>query len=357
MASQRRNHYIPRFLLNGFCSRREGRKRWIWQFPKGEQPREISTRDAAVRAWFYGKRDSRIEDDLARLEDSASRAIDAIRGGADCSGYTEVLQVFTGLLAFRTRALRDHFIDVGVDLMDRFAESAADGNMERAVKHSLAVELDTHLEEARRRLPPEFRETLDAILAQPHGREILRGGIMAELEAVGIAGLMRSTLGRSAVSQTLSGSVVDGQLRGIQKLLSSGEGPASFAPSVWQTLRCPEPRFVLGDCCVVAQDGAGSFGLLPRFGNTWTQLFLPISSSVVVVASRDTMLRIPTFEVINRASAELSHAYIYSCEDSKTSRELATRIGIGEPFIAKDDIEGLIADVWRDLGADPSDTS
>ena len=65
---QKRNHYIPRLLLNRFASRAEGDKHWVWQSGQGGQSREISTRDAAVGSHFYGALDTGVEQALAKVE-------------------------------------------------------------------------------------------------------------------------------------------------------------------------------------------------------------------------------------------------------------------------------------------------
>ena len=65
---QKRNHYIPRMLLNRFASRTEGKKHWIWQTGQDGQSREISTRDAAVGSLFYGESSTGVERALSEVE-------------------------------------------------------------------------------------------------------------------------------------------------------------------------------------------------------------------------------------------------------------------------------------------------
>lgn len=85
MPDRRRNHFIPRFLLNRFASRRKDSKAWIWQISQDGSAVEISTRDAAVATDFYGGPETGVEDAFAEAETEFSRTLAAIeRGGLAC---------------------------------------------------------------------------------------------------------------------------------------------------------------------------------------------------------------------------------------------------------------------------------
>jgi hypothetical protein len=65
-----RHHVIPRFLQKGFASRIEDKKVFTYQYRKGLEPAERSTKDLGVERHFYGRNgEPNVDDKITLLED------------------------------------------------------------------------------------------------------------------------------------------------------------------------------------------------------------------------------------------------------------------------------------------------
>jgi hypothetical protein len=67
---KKRNHYVPRVILNRFASYRDEKRKVykIWNYRKDGTSKEISTKDAALGVYFYGKEDAVLEDQFGKVE-------------------------------------------------------------------------------------------------------------------------------------------------------------------------------------------------------------------------------------------------------------------------------------------------
>ena len=120
MSPQRkRNHVIPKFLLNRFSSRQNGNKHWIWQIERSGKPKEVSTRDAAVSNYFYGGQETGVEDAFANVEGRFSALLRSLDWGDPPMNHSEDLRLFVWTLAARTQAVRGQVSGMANDLLDQ----------------------------------------------------------------------------------------------------------------------------------------------------------------------------------------------------------------------------------------------
>jgi hypothetical protein len=86
---------------------------------------------------------------------------------------------------------------------------------------------------------------------------------------------------------------------------------------------------------VVARAEDGSLGSLFRAGKDWREIYLPISSRQVLVATRAPTGTSLDNAAINRASAEFALRYIYASRTGPEVDDLQTVIGTGEPLMSQ----------------------
>ena len=116
----RRNHYIPRFLLSRFASRRLGKKSWIGQVDR-TNTREISTKDAAVSHDFYGRPDTGLENALSLLEGRLAASIAALEAGQLTRANDDDLRTLVWNMVFRGKASREQLADTGARVAENLA--------------------------------------------------------------------------------------------------------------------------------------------------------------------------------------------------------------------------------------------
>src|SRR5690606_5579610 len=90
----------------------------------------------------------------------------------------------------------------------------------------------------------------------------------------------------SGVDKAL-GAAKKGQINGLMQLLKEGVAPASFQPQEWIVLTSGSENVILGDIAAFASDASGKAAQVMVFGQQWSHIYLPISPSKVLVASRD----------------------------------------------------------------------
>lgn len=347
MADRRRNHFIPRFLLSRFASRREGRKSWVWQISRDGSGIEISTRDAAVAKDFYGGPVTGVEDDFEKAEQQYSQALSAIESGGKIEDYRDTLRELVWTLAIRTRALRHQFTETVANLTNKIVESVSSRSAQ-----------DTLIEGVRARLLGKFEEELSILPSELRAaarRDFERSKLHDEMLQA-IEDLVRSPFPQVAFGRirdmmrtqgVLEKAVEDGQIQGLSRLLNETRVPESFLPAQWELCKVEPPQaFILGDTCVVAVTGEGRACSLLQSNDTWEILYLPISRSRVLVAGRHILGTLWQPEEINRASAELSSSHIYCSEATDVTRGLASLIGNKAVFLSDAEISEIAESGW-----------
>ena len=340
-----RNHFIPRFLLNRFASRREGEKRWIWQLGPGSEPKEISTRDVAVESHFYGGSETGVETAFAAAESRFGAVLQALDRGEGATDHSDTLRALTWTLAIRTRALRKQFAETADQLVARLAESASSEEAREAFAREFRGQFDVLIDEMLAKLPIHQRE----LLKIPLVRELLMNLGEQHARSFDLRGLMVKFIAVVRSQESLSQSARKGQIRGLAQLLGEKGVPNSFAPSHW-SVRCVAPgRLILGDGCVVAASESHAAGSLFRLGNSWPSLYLPICPSALLVGKLNPADPELELEQVNRASAELSWSHIYSCRIDEQEAYLAHLVGSGAAFLTAEELSAVVDSAWSEL--------
>lgn len=346
MADRRRNHFIPRFLLARFASRRDGKKSWVWQVSQEGDALEISTRDAAVATDFYGGAETGVEDAFAEAEGEFARALSRIEKGDSIEDHEGTLRQLIWTLAIRTRALRQQFAKLAHGLTDKIVETASSPQAQDMLAEYMRAEFPRIMEKELSKFPPEERAAVNAVFSAPEIREEM-------LQAM--EGLMRSTFPKEIFGHIrdmvrdrgiLQEAAEKGQVEGLIRLLKDSKVPDSFSPSYWQVYKVAPHLMVLGDVCVVAVRADGTFGSLLQGVQEWETLYLPISPSAVLVAARRAPASLLDVEQINHASAGLSWSHLYSSKMSDWVRSLASTIGSIAPILSDQDISDLASESW-----------
>lgn len=240
---KRRNHFIPRFLLNRFASRIEGKKYWVWQVSPSDPPIEISTRDAAVAPRFYGNPESGIEDAFASVETRFGQTLIAIDAGESPQGHSEDLRQYVWTLAVRTRALREQFIALTDRFLIEFAESAHSQKARLVLARQLESAVDEQINGMFSKVP--FPQNNAA-------KKLFRRLAIKQAAALDPARMLTEFVNILRQQDVLGKAGSGGHLRALATLLKSGNTPDSVNPSHWQVMSAPPGSFVLGDACVFA---------------------------------------------------------------------------------------------------------
>lgn len=351
MAARERNHYIPRFLLKRFASRRNGKKSWVIQIDKSGLVVEPSTADVAVASYFYGQPETGVEDMLGEEETAFREILQKVSDGQDPNTLAQELKEHLWQMVIRTKSIRDQFVDAGTTLVsqviDTFSTQEARDTLVDYVNKNFETLMET---EIIAKLPRDQRPMARLMLRRPEAKAAAIQSMVSRMP-VSMAAFRQiwSEGGRNKLER----SAQDGQVRGIKNVIENNIVPDTFAPSTWMLLKSDSEDVVLGDVGVFGRDIQGKCGPLIQLGRDWDQLYLPISRSEVLVASK----RIPAVfmvpDEINAASARLSTRFVYSAVDTPAVRNLIPIIGADAEIISAAEISGLVTEGMTELKLNP----
>lgn len=326
----KRHHYLPQFLLSGFCHRVTGNDFYCWIYRQGQQSYETNIRNAGVEGYFYGKPEiSNLDEDITRVETGFAELTKKLRQMKVVAPHLKLeVSRLVVHLASRTKYVRSSFSS-GIDsLMSNMAEIAANPQKTQEL-----------LLNTIRKSP----ELIDRLIQEELDRRCLNEKLtleskqqlndLAHIYAPSL--IQRSLLRRNSFSQiiedrkkSLPNVIKSGHIRALEKSISSEERIKQLSHLSWEVLAFSNHSIVLGDVGIWAirleNDEPVAF--------TWAGkqieiVTLPLSHSHVLIGRSPDAKTMFTAEQINHISVSLSIEYFVSSENTPSREHLTTAIG------------------------------
>jgi hypothetical protein len=351
---KKRNHFIPRFLLNRFASRFDARKKkhWIWEIRSDAAPKEISTRDAALATHFYGRQHTGVENALGPIETRFRTVLVAIDSGRSPEEFADDLRHFVWLQAARTRALREQFGSAVESLLRGIATALPSRAGQSVLMAKIPKIVDETIEKELSKVPLAQRGVARSRLQSPLLRQMLFDLAAKQLTEPNLKAISDLLIGVMEQKDAVRHSMKKGQVRALSHLLESKQTPEMFRPKHWHLVTGEPASVVLGDCCVVAVSRDNETGVLVKFGESWKEIYLPISASSVLVASHNSAPPELNPVAINRLSAELAHSSIFASRIDADTTSLKDLIGKRKRVLSDDEIAELVSSAFADAEKD-----
>jgi len=345
MASRRRHHYVPRFLLRRFASRGTKRKHWVWLYRRGAEPVEVSTNDTAVSRDFYGDPDESLEDDFAVWESKFAAELSTAVAERDLSGLESDLDRFVAILALRTRTVRSG-ISGGLNaLLGDLATKVDHGERISLFDRYSDVELDDLIQRTILQLPLAQRLAVALAFEDPEVRARLRHSIREQMRSPEARALFSAVLHNLMQSTELATGIRASHNRTLHQLLADSSATTMLRDATWTLHRAGDTPLVLGDCVVVAVDGNGQTGSLIQLNQTWREVYLPVSSAAVCVASRKVGTPSLDSKQINEAMAAHSSDAFFASKRTNAVETLHCRVGLRSPLLSQEEVSQIAAKV------------
>lgn len=345
--AKKRNHYIPRYLLKHFASRREGKKAWVWVYRKADAPREVSVGDVGVASHFYGRPETGVEDGLVEIENQHSAIVTQLLAGEDPNAMGRPLCEAIWLMAVRTQNLRGTWDDMVTKGLDAMVESAGTESAARALKRQLDSSFDEELDTLLNQLGPMGDGIREQLVANPQLRDVILSTVAAELESLNLSEAFGSILNEAFEHKPKAKSMQDGHVRAMKKLLESNPVPDRLRSTRWQVFQYPGGGLVLGDGLVIAQDASGEVGHPIRFSNEWVRLMIPIASDTLLIATHEGANGAqPAAHEVNAHSVALSHSSFFADRSDERLAVLLQSLGTGVAGLPDDEIRQIVDDSW-----------
>src|SRR6185312_6922479 len=280
---KKRNHFVPRVLLNRFYSWRDIKKKKFktWCYQANGQVKEISTRDIALEKYFYGREDSILEDRLSSIESNLGNVLRDFDEKSSIKDHQEFLSQYALIQSFRTKAFRGVATETLKELLIARAQKT---NTENARKHFLEngrIEIQKLLSGLTEDQRLYLKAQLGGISAEQFAELYLQHAINS-----GALGEQLRVLINEAVHQ---GVIDDGLAQGHNKALFEISEDITrstvFKDCEWIPVHSANDEFVLGDAGIFIIDKEGNYRSMADFQN-WAFVCFPIDPCTCLFGSR-----------------------------------------------------------------------
>lgn len=334
---------MPQVLLKRFASKIVGDKYWIWKFRPGTDAIEVSIKDAAVSKNFYGGEETGVEAKLSDFEGLYGTIFRDLAEGRDPNELASELKRMVRDLALRTSSFRLRLRETLALTLQRVGELPSD----RQIEERILIEFESN---PGKFLEEPLRKLMKGMPIKPEW--LLKSRIFLWLVKRALRRLLPKhfrAIHQKAVEGIRQGDVAQRIVQDVQlcKLVEISPLLDRFDPSSWRVCSTPPRSLILGDSCVVAVNSAGEAGALFRFGTRWDSAYLPLSHSSYLVAISCETSRVLDFEELNKASAQIATAEVYSCRWTTLEEKFENLVGTGDFVISSEELDTAIDAAWN----------
>ena len=342
--SGKRQHFIPRFLQEGFASHIAGDAIFAWVYRKDRPVFNTNIINVGVECLFYTREQDTLADDLiTKAEGPLSALVEELRNSTPGDISDPRVPELIAHLEFRTRHVRQTFVQTGSYLVSRFIDFVADQDffiryLERKfqndpsmIRESLSKEL---LEQ---RLPQSMLEPIMKMTVP------LIPIFMAQLKPM--LPMMAAEL-RRVLPGKLSEAMKSGHIRALKENTPPKVRIQQYKELAYNILSVETDSLILGDSAVLFHvDGPKPYKVLLEKDDVLRAVFLPLSPHTLLVGSRDG--RSPSISNLRQALARCSLEYFVAHENSDENSLLREQIGEEAYPLTKEQMEEIIVEVMN----------
>jgi hypothetical protein len=344
MGRRKRNHFIPRALLNRFASQSDPERDLyrIWWHVRDADSKEVSTRDVALEKYFYGK-EGDVEGQLAKIESRLGGVLGAIDQSTSTIGHEKFLNDYAWVQAIRTRSFRDRFRRTTEKVLRTTADEAhtddAKSSLLRAADRQIAELLNDQF-------TPDQLAILQANFGGVSPAQFVAAYIKTEIDSGRLSSVLGEAFRMLAANKGLADGVAKGHKMGLSRMLAKERlSPESFQAN-WDLVKFDGKNLILGDACIFALNDQSAPHPLNDATN-WVVLYFPISPTQCLIGSRTRPEHQLNSAEINVASAKTSVEQFFSSRTGEDVAALKRLIDADATIISETEIAELARSVWR----------
>jgi hypothetical protein len=302
----KRQHYLPRFLLKGFNSRKQSQKMMSWVFTK-DKIYETNILNIGLQQYFYGDINTDLDSKISDLENIFSKQIDEIRK-LNFSANNKNVEAISKLVYFqliRTRNIRLTLKNVyhyGINLANN------------RIKEDFS-------EKAFFKIKSMFRNTeqykkFSTLISQKKLEDMLEVYIKTIKESGMIDSYFRELFKKNEeITNQAHNHMIEGHINGENKGIYN-----NLLNLHWNRVEFHDNSLVLGDCgCYIKN----SDGIATTWINTKNieHVLFPISSKELIIGSNKHLQVIPDLEEVNIGSCQCSKEFFISSTNTKREKD------------------------------------
>ena len=272
----KRQHFIPRFLLEGFASHTVGNELFTWVYRKDLPPFNTNIINIGVEGYFYSNgNDTQADEIITQAEESFIVLVRRLR--ATLAGLLNDPQVPEMIAHFetRTRHLRENFLRTGNYLVSRLLDFIGDDQFFIPYLERMLLNDPSILKKAfanalnKRGIPNTILEPL-LQLSYPHLPALIEQ-LTPKLPELALHL-------RSILPEVLSKAAKSAQIRFFKESLSPPVKVQRYKELTYTVVDIPEGGLILGDSIILFQvEGARPFKTFLDNKDILNAVFLPLN--------------------------------------------------------------------------------
>jgi Protein of unknown function (DUF4238) len=339
-----RQHYIPRFLQNGFASHVSGDEIYTWVYRKEAKPFNANIMKVGVEGYFYSQDgDNQVDDEITEAERSRFSVLGkTLRNSAGdvTVDSVEIAELIAHLEA-RTRHFRQTILNTSeylYGMMFKFLDDRrAFGNYLRRrlpvlMKHQFNKELKSQYP----KIPAELLETL-LIETQPLIEQQIESDLESLLDNLSITTEQIKTV----LLPILKDANKAGHIKALKKSIEPLEKIRWYQNLQFCVLPSPSMNIPLGDSVLVFQvEGERQFKPFTEKDDRIEAIYLPLSSNLVLVGTK--MGITPDISRLPMSIAQCSLEYFISDSQNVINDNLHNHIGEKACFLLEDQLDDVL---------------
>jgi len=337
--SGKRQHFIPRFLLEGFASHASGDAVYTWVYRKDSLPFNANIINVGVEGYFYTDgNDTEADHMITEAENTFSPLVQKLRANPLMAVYDPQIPKLIAHFEIRTRHLRESFLRTGNYLFSRLLDFMDDEKsfieyLERTFRNDPSILQKAFAGELKKRGLPKTMLGPVLQLSYP-----LLPASMRQLRP-----MLRQSAAhlRSALPKTLSKGAKSGHIRFLKENVAPEVRAQRYKDLIYTVIEVPQRGLILGDSIIIFQvEGLTPFKTFLEKKDILNAVLLPLNSWQILIGTRDNFSiseqSLP--ETIARCSLE----YFVAEEKSDTNRFLQEQIGEDASPVTRTELEDII---------------
>ena len=282
--SGKRQHFIPRFLQEGFASHVNNDGVFTWLYRKNTLPVNTNIVNVGVESFFYTDgNDTKADDVITAAEETFSNLVKELRTSSPIRVSDPQIPELIAHLEVRTRHLRQSFLQVGDYLVSRFLDFMGDENS-----------FTEYLERIFRNDPSMLREALTNELKKRGLPETMLETILENNSSLlpALIEQMKPTLRpfaaylRSELPSRLRNAAKSGHIRALKKGVSPEIKMGLYKDLQYAVADVRERSLILGDSAILFHvDGSKPYKTFIEKDDVLNAVVLPLTASRLLVGA------------------------------------------------------------------------
>jgi len=343
--SGKRQHFVPRFLQEGFASHTKRGEVFTWLYRKNARPVNTNIINVGVEGFFYTDgNDTKADDLVSAAEASFSNLVKKLRTSSPTRVSDPQIPELIVHLEVRTRHLRQSFLHAGDYLVSRLLEFMSNEDsfvdyLERTLRNDPSILRTSLTEELEKNGFP--KAMLEPIL------EISSPMLPALIEQFKPTLHVFAKHMRSVFPKQLTKAVKSGHIKALKKGVSPKVRIQRYKDFTYEIVDVREACLILGDSAILFHvEGPKPYKAFVDKDDVLNAVVLPLTPSRFLIGAGECFG--VSGHIWPEAIARCSLEYFIAKEDSDANRILQGRIAEDAAPLTSAELEDIFTKVMNE---------